>query len=181
MKITNLVGFALTAFTFVLLLGGMARADEIFYSVKGTLQGEFKGESIQKGQEKSAPVRKFQYGVVSPRDTASGQATGKRQHGPVVITKAWGASSPQLFQALVNNERLSEVVFDFYVPLRNTMKLDHRIKLTNANVVEIAYATDTAEVKGLHPSFESISFTFQKIEHMDSAGRVTASDEISIP
>lgn len=29
------------------------------------------------------------YSVVSPRDSASGQATGKRQHGSITITKEW--------------------------------------------------------------------------------------------
>jgi len=176
MKIMNVVGFTIAAFTFVLLIGGMARADEIFYSVKGAVQGQFKGESVQKGREKFAPVRKFQYGVVTPYDAASGQATGRRkQHGPVVITKAWGASSPQLFQALVNNERLSEVVIDFYVLQRNNTKRGHSIKLTDANIVEIAYATETAKANGLLP-IESVSFTFQKIEYMDGEGNVTASD-----
>lgn len=34
--------------------------------------------------------------VISPRDVATGQSTGKRQHGAVRITKEWSASSPQL-------------------------------------------------------------------------------------
>jgi hypothetical protein len=34
--------------------------------------------------------------VVSPRDAASGMATGKRQHKPITVVKEWGAASPQL-------------------------------------------------------------------------------------
>lgn len=34
--------------------------------------------------------------VRSPRDTTSGMATGKRQHGEVKIVKEWSASSPML-------------------------------------------------------------------------------------
>jgi hypothetical protein len=33
------------------------------------------------------------YSVKSPRDSASGQATGKRMHKPFTITKEWGAKS----------------------------------------------------------------------------------------
>ena len=33
------------------------------------------------------------YAVASPRDSASGMASGKRQHGTVTITKEWGAST----------------------------------------------------------------------------------------
>ena len=36
------------------------------------------------------------YDVKSPRDSASGLATGKRQHGTVTIVKEWSASSPVL-------------------------------------------------------------------------------------
>lgn len=36
------------------------------------------------------------HSVVAPRDAASGQATGKRQHQPVRIVKEWGPSSPTL-------------------------------------------------------------------------------------
>ena len=36
------------------------------------------------------------YEVTSPRDIATGQASGKRMHKPFVITKEWGAASPQL-------------------------------------------------------------------------------------
>ncbi len=34
--------------------------------------------------------------ITSPRDPASGQATGKRQHGTVTIVKEWSAATPQL-------------------------------------------------------------------------------------
>lgn len=41
-------------------------------------------------------VSSSSYQIVSPRDAASGLPTGKRMHKPMVITKEWGASSPQL-------------------------------------------------------------------------------------
>ena len=34
--------------------------------------------------------------ITSPRDLATGQASGKRQHQPFRITKEWSASSPTL-------------------------------------------------------------------------------------
>ena len=34
--------------------------------------------------------------IKSPRDLATGQASGKRMHKPVTITKEWSASSPLL-------------------------------------------------------------------------------------
>jgi hypothetical protein len=42
----------------------------------------------------------FTYNVKSPRDAASGQASGKRMHKPMVIRKEWDATSPQLAKEL---------------------------------------------------------------------------------
>lgn len=36
------------------------------------------------------------YTVKSPRDAATGQASGKRTHHPVTFVKEWGATTPQL-------------------------------------------------------------------------------------
>lgn len=36
--------------------------------------------------------------VPNPSDPASGQATGKRQHKPLTVTKEWDAASPQLMK-----------------------------------------------------------------------------------
>jgi hypothetical protein len=41
----------------------------------------------------------FHYNVKSPRDSASGMASGKRTHHPVTFVKEWGPSTPQFFQA----------------------------------------------------------------------------------
>ena len=39
--------------------------------------------------------------AMTPRDSASGLPTGKRQHKPVVLVKQWGAASPALIGARV--------------------------------------------------------------------------------
>lgn len=38
------------------------------------------------------------YTVKSPRDSASGMASGKRTHKPVTFVKEWGAATPQLMK-----------------------------------------------------------------------------------
>ena len=37
-----------------------------------------------------------QFAITSPRDAASGQASGKRMHKPVTFVKEWGPATPQL-------------------------------------------------------------------------------------
>jgi type VI secretion system secreted protein Hcp len=73
---------------------------------KGQKQGSFKGSTAQKGRRSGSEVISFTWGTLAPRDAQSGQASGKRQHQPVTITKEQDASSPQLFQALLSNEAL---------------------------------------------------------------------------
>jgi hypothetical protein len=54
--------------------------------------------------------------VVSPRDSATGMATGKRQYAPIKIVKEWGAASPELskikpqydIKMLKGNERTAD-------------------------------------------------------------------------
>lgn len=46
------------------------------------------------------------HSVKSPRDSASGQSSGKRTHHPVTITKEWGPSTP-MFRAAGGGKALS--------------------------------------------------------------------------
>lgn len=41
-------------------------------------------------------VKEALYTIKTPRDSASGQATGKRMHKPMTIVKEWGPATPQL-------------------------------------------------------------------------------------
>jgi hypothetical protein len=50
-----------------------------------------KGKAMVAADSWTAPLS-----IVSPRDAASGQATGKRMHKPMTIVKEWGAASPKL-------------------------------------------------------------------------------------
>jgi hypothetical protein len=43
-------------------------------------------------------LRSVHYHVKSPRDSASGQANGKRTHHPVTFVKEWGPATPQLMK-----------------------------------------------------------------------------------
>jgi len=75
-----------------------------YLTLKGQKQGNINGSVTQKGRENSILVHAFSQEVVSPRDPASGLATGKRQHKPLLIVKEIDKSSPLLWNALINNE-----------------------------------------------------------------------------
>ncbi|MBI3260695.1 MAG: type VI secretion system tube protein Hcp [Ignavibacteriae bacterium] len=45
----------------------------------------------------------FTYDVKSPRDVATGQASGKRQHKPITITKEFDKTKPDNMITIVDN------------------------------------------------------------------------------
>jgi len=70
-------------------------------TVTGLAAGTYQ---VQVCDEKGVAVRSsvaLSHSVTSPRDAASGLATGKRQHKPMTITKELDKSSPQLFSLVV--------------------------------------------------------------------------------
>jgi type VI secretion system secreted protein Hcp len=102
------------------------------------------------------------YEVKSPRDMATGQASGKRQHAPMCIYKATSQTTPQWFAAVTTNEVLKSVIFE-------TTTL--RIKLVNATVSELKFLG--ADGKDL----EQVCFTFDRIEFSHPKTGTTAADD----
>lgn len=145
----------------------------MFLSVEGTKQGRFKGESSIANQKDKSPVWGMTHSITSPRDLASGQASGKRQHGPLTVTKAWGAATPQFFQALVTNEVLKSVLIEHYQTSPEGLEeIRGTIKLVNATVSNISRSSGTDA--GI---VEAISFTYQRIELEDVPGKTMAVDD----
>jgi type VI secretion system secreted protein Hcp len=145
---------------------------EIYIAVEGTKQGKFKGDSPVKAFKDQNRVLKFSYSVVSPRDVSTGQARGKRQHKPIVITREPGAASPQFFTALVTNELLKSVAIHF---IRGTStgveELQQIITLTNATVSDFRqYVGDDGRW------LEDVAFAFQQIQIENKPGATIAAD-----
>ena len=87
-----------------------------YLKLKGQTQGSIKGSVTQKGRENTIMVIAVSHEIVSPRDLASGQATGRRQHHPFVITKELDKSSPLLYNALCTNENITQFELQFFRP-----------------------------------------------------------------
>jgi type VI secretion system secreted protein Hcp len=147
-------------------------ATPIIMTVQGAHQGKFKGETVDPHHTPGAiPVAALNYEIKAPTDPATGMVSGKRQHSPVVITKAWGASSPQFLEALVTNEVLSNVTLEFYRASPTGMEeVESTMKLTDAQVV------DAKEVAAQGANQQEISLTFRKIEITNADGTTFTDD-----
>jgi type VI secretion system secreted protein Hcp len=161
-------------------------AYEFYVTIEGKKQGAFKGESVRKAHEAKIAGLSYQHSIKSPRDIASGQASGKRQHGPITITKEWGASTPQLFQALTTNEVLTKVLFEFFHTTPDgAEEVYYKVTLTNATVATVEYLTGVGESAGTAKTqsdydtheLEKVSFTYQRIEVESVSGKTAAMDD----
>lgn len=155
-------------------------AYEFYVQVEGQKQGKFKNETPREKHQGKLPGTSFHYNVKSPRDSASGQAAGKRVHQPVTFVKSWGASTPQFFQALCTNEVLTSVLFEFVKTNADGEEyVYHTVKLVNASVSEVDHhlAGDTHDQSLDAPELERISLTFQRIEIESKDGKTMAVDD----
>jgi type VI secretion system secreted protein Hcp len=155
-----------------------------YLQLEGMTQGPIKGSVTQKGREDQIMVIAVQHEVTSPRDTASGLPTGKRQHHPYVITKEVDKASPLLFNALCNNESFTTWELQFWQPNPSGVEKQHyTVKLENATIARI----ETIMPNNKHPEltkfaeYEEVSFCYQKIEWTWMDGGITAEDDWEAP
>jgi type VI secretion system secreted protein Hcp len=155
-----------------------------YLTLKGQKQGAIKGVVTQEGREGSILVHSFSNEILSPRDPQSGLPTGKRMHKPIFILKEVDRASPQLWEALVNNENLTQWELKFWsTSTTGKEKQTYTIELVNASIASIReYMPDNEDpAKANLPLLEEISFTYQKIEWTWMDPTVSASDDWETP
>jgi type VI secretion system secreted protein Hcp len=159
-----------------------------YLKLKGQKQGEIKGSVTQKGREGTILVFAVDHSIISPRDTASGQATGKRMHKPFKITKEVDKASVPLYSALVANENIPQWELNFWrqktTGRSSGVEVQYfTIKLTNARVYSVHLVKPNTKDPTLHtlPDYEEVEFTYQKIEWTWTDGGITAMDDWESP
>jgi type VI secretion system secreted protein Hcp len=162
-------------FVFLLLIAITSFASESVYMVCPQLPGD----GIQKGREGFSDVLAFNHEVVSPRDTASGLATGKRQHMPFRCVIPQGKNAPLLFKALSNNQVIPKVEIQFWrsTPL-TTEAIYMKYELENVSISSVRPwmpNTKEAAVANFGSQVE-VAFVYQKITWTFINGGVTHTD-----
>jgi type VI secretion system secreted protein Hcp len=153
---------------------------EAYMKITGQQQGEISKDAStsqslgqmargDSGHHHRITVVAFGSGIVVPRDVASGIATGASFAQPVTFTKFFDRSSPLLWQALGNNEVLTEVICDFYRNDPGGMpKPENFFRMTwqNGTLVEgRAYVPLTINpANSFFQNMEDWSFTFKSVK-----------------
>jgi type VI secretion system secreted protein Hcp len=156
-----------------LLRAPTAGRKRILVSIQGERQGVLRGEA----KDGKIEGMTFKMGATSPRDAATGQSSGKRQHKALSFTKAWDAASPQLFQALTNNEKLPMVKFEFVGPSPNggAEQVFQTITLTGASIASVDQTMQDGN------DVEEVSIVFQSIVMENVPGKTTTEDATEPP
>jgi len=155
---------------------------QITISFEGSKQGKFKGESQRKGFEDKSEILGYISELNSPRDPASGLATGRRSYLPIVILKACGAASPMLMQAAANNEVIKKIVIDFYKRDMNGMEINYyTVTLENASISGFKQFVGPLDNERFNPEdrtlYDEIRIVFQKITVEEKTGKTMATDD----
>jgi type VI secretion system Hcp family effector len=95
--------------------------------------------------------------IVSPRDAASGMASGRRMHKPMTIVKHWDKASPVLMQACAQGDP----IVDVEVWEREGGQAYLRYTLKDAFITSYSVSRDPDPTAR---PMESVSFSYERIE-----------------
>lgn len=171
--------FSLIVVGFVGFSAPAEAATSINMYVTGETQGDIPGSVTRAGREDSIEVYGFSHEVVSPRDSASGLPTGKRQHKPLTVTTPIDKSAPLLLHVWATNENLTMIRIDMWRPSRTGKELQfYTIELVNASIASMTVESSTEAARA---DRVIISFVYEKIIETWQDGGITAEDDWTQP
>lgn len=139
-------------------------------------RGPIRGPGTREGT--AIPVLDVRHTLVSPRDVATGQASGKRRHAPVVVTKDVDRATPRLLSAWATNEDLTTWRLDVFGSDQFGRRARrYSIELRHAIVVEVSLTTP----EGASFPREAVAFAYQRITWTWHEGNVEAIDDWIAP
>jgi len=137
-----------------------------YLDITGSDQGLIQGSSQRRGREDKIEVFQFNHCVEIPLGVDQSVGSGQATHRPLEVIKEVDRSTPKLYQALCQRERLEEVKLGWYrYNPAGKEDLYYAIKLQNARILRIQpWTPDLAALGQEHIRFmEKISFGYEKI------------------
>jgi len=157
-------------------------AQGTYVSIRGAKQGQFKGNGSAKGRgDKWIEVVRYEQTVQAPRDAATGQASGKRRQETIKFTIELGTAVQQLMSALVNDETLLDVNFEFVnTNAAGEEYVYYTIKLTDAHVTRVGTTSDSNSFSGHEKNvheWSDVALTTSKVISVSYEKSKTFSDQ----
>ena len=154
--------FSLLIGTCLLVSASIFAAEPIHVTISGP-NGNIAGELADGSIEGLA----YQHEIVTPRDPASGLATGRRQHKPLTLVKPIDRATPHLYEALAKNRKIDDVILKFYRkdPKTGAMTHYYTIQLVDAFVTSVrGWKPNTRDLSADRAGdLEEVSFYYREI------------------
>ena len=147
--------------------------------LKGEAQGDIRGGVTQQGREGSIMVIAYSHIISSPRNPITCQPSGKRNHLPLSITKEIDISTPLLFTAFANGERMTDFTLEFWQPTSTGAEEQHyTISLEDAYITGIhqEMLNNKYPENMQHKEREHISFSYSQVTRTWVDGGITGYD-----
>lgn len=134
---------------------------DIFLKVQGQKAGNINGESEDSSHKDEIDVVSWSWGMVSPMDLATGQATGKYSAQTLNVTKRVDKATTALMSALTGNETITKALLTVRKAGKKGMPIEYlKITLEQARLVSHKVHTSPSDPAAL---LEDLSLAFQKI------------------
>lgn len=160
-----------------------------YLSITGATQGpitqgastaESVGNKYQDNHADEILVEAFEHSLHIPTDPQSGQPSGQRVHNALQITKCFDKTSPLLYQALANGERLTTCEIKWYRTSKEG-KQEHYFttSLEDAVIVDIrSYMPNCQDPKSeAFTHLEDVDFRYRKITWTHEGAGTSGSDD----
>ncbi|MDX6224194.1 MAG: type secretion system secreted protein Hcp [Frankiales bacterium] len=127
-------------------------------SCTGSAQGTITKSTVN-GVPNTVQIIVSSHGVNVPIDSASGQASGKRQHRPITFSKVTDISSVGLLKAMTTNENLTSCVFRYYVVNANgTITNYYTVTINNAHVSAYSFSHSSSDTENWSLVYQTIKW-----------------------
>lgn len=126
------------------------------------------------GKAISGSIKLLQYdeSILSPRDAASGQATGKQVYKPFAVSKQLDQSSVLLWQAITQNAAVEATILISHTNAQGAIE-QYTVTLSKATIASMALRKDGAAGATNLDVVEDIEFSYQSITVMQGGKGAT--------
>jgi len=156
-------------------------AQNVYLELSGATQGPINGDSTRVGNENHIECVYYQHDLIVPVSKGSGQATGRRRHGPIIVRKRIEKASPKLTLALINNELVAGT-FRFFRPSPSSGVEEHffTVQIEGGRVVSLKQVVPDTFVPATasQPPLEEAWFVFARITWTIADGNITTTDTV---
>lgn len=156
-----------------------------FLQLQGSRQGKITGSVIQKGREGRIAVLESNHELGVASDAGTGQASGRLQHRPFVVVKEIDRATPQLYQALIDNEVFSQFELQYFARAARpgagggAETNRYTVRLSGAHLLGIRFVHPDVLDPALQnfPEAEELSFGYERIEWLWTQPALSAADD----